>query len=226
MRPAFRTGAALAATLLIAGCGSSNSSKTNTSNAVTTMSTPTTATAGAQGATLGYEGIALELGQALGPASSTTPGTPVDDVKCLSAEQLAYHIHAHLAVYAGGQPLALPAGVGITQAQVQQTKFGLVVGAGKCFYFLHTHTTDGVIHIESPVSRIYTLGNFFDEWRQPLTSTRVASVSGKVTAFLNGKLWKGSPRNIQLGDHSVIQLDVGTAQPAFQAISWAGTQLG
>jgi hypothetical protein len=80
--------------------------------------------------------------------------------------------------------------------------------------------------MESPVSTIYTLGDFFDEWRQPLSATRVANVSGKVTAFLNGKLWKASPRNIPLGDHYVIQLDVGTAQPAFQPISWAGTQLG
>ena len=28
--------------------------------------------------------------------------------------------------------------------------------------WLHTHAADGIVHIESPVDRTYTLGNFFD----------------------------------------------------------------
>jgi hypothetical protein len=94
-----------------------------------------------------------------------------------------------------------------------------------CFYWLHTHTTDGVIHIESPTQRIYTLGNFFDEWRQPLSSTQVGPAKDKVTAFADGKPWTKDPRSIPLNAHSVIQLDVGTATPAFQPISFANLQL-
>ncbi len=36
--------------------------------------------------------------------------------------------------------------------------------AGGCFYWLHTHTEDGIIHIESPVQRTFTLGHFFAIW--------------------------------------------------------------
>lgn len=32
----------------------------------------------------------------------------------------------------------------------------------KAFYWLHTHDESGVIHIESPLRRAFTLGNVFD----------------------------------------------------------------
>jgi hypothetical protein len=222
LKTAAALAAALAAAIAIAGCGSSKTNTgTSASTGTQTMATPTTS---GPSSTLGYEGIPLELGGSVAPASSTAPGTPVDGIQC-AAEQLAYHIHAHLAVYAEGEALSLPAGIGIPGAKVQQTQYGQVVGQGTCFYWLHTHTTDGVIHIESPTQRIYTLGNFFDEWRQPLTATQVASVRGKVTAYVNGKLFAGSPRNIPLNAHAVIQLDVGGKPPPFMPISFAGSNL-
>jgi hypothetical protein len=82
-----------------------------------------------------------------------------------------------------------------------------------------------VIHVESPSARVYTLGNFFDEWRQPLTRTRVAGARGKVTAFLDGKLWRQDPRAIPLLPHASIQLDVGSPTVAPKIISWAETNL-
>jgi hypothetical protein len=150
---------------------------------------------------------------------------PVDGIQCGSTEQLAYHIHARLTVFVNGQPRTIPAGVGIPGAIVQTTPQGPVVGQGTCFYWLHTHTTDGVLHIESPTARIYTLGNFFDEWGQPLSANQVAAAKGKVTAFVNGKRWTKDPRLIPLQAHYVIQLDVGSPIAAFQPISFASTQL-
>jgi hypothetical protein len=192
--------------LAIAGCGSSSSSSTSS-----TSSSSATSSSGA--APTGFEGVALEQGPELAPAATTTPGTPVDGIQCLGAEQLAYHIHAHLAVYVNGASRTLPAAIGIPGAVIQNTPQGPVAGAtGSCIYWLHTHTTDGVIHIESPTQRVYTLGNFFDEW-------------GKVTALVNGKPWTQDPRQIPLNPHDVIQLDVGTATPPFQPISFDGTGL-
>ena len=69
-------------------------------------------------------------------------------------EQLAYHVHAHLQVFVDGQPRVLPAGIGIPQPVSQQTPEGPFVGSGRCFYWMHTHTTDGIIHIESPTARM------------------------------------------------------------------------
>ena len=124
-------------------------------------------------------------------------------------EQLVYHIHSHLQVYVDGQPRALPRPSGWSARSPSRPPYGPFYGAQQCYYWLHTHATDGVIHVESPSKRIYTLGNFFDEWRQPLSRTQVASDKGKVTAFLNGKRWTQDPRAIPLLPHASIQLDVG-----------------
>jgi hypothetical protein len=140
-------------------------------------------------------------------------------------EQLAYHIHAHLQVYADGQPRALPGAIGMLGPVAQQTAYGPFYGASQCIYWLHTHASDGVIHIESPTKRVYTLGNFFDEWHQPLSRTQVAAVKGKVSAFLNGKPWTKDPRSIPLLPHASVQLDVGQPAVPAQTISWAESNL-
>jgi hypothetical protein len=149
----------------------------------------------------------------------------VDGVQCAPVEQLVYHIHSHLQVYVGGQPRALPGAIGLIGPVAQQTAFGPFYGAQRCIYWLHTHTSDGVIHVESPSKRVYTLGNFFDEWRQPLSGTQAGGAHGKVTAFLNGKRWTKDPRTIPLVPRAAIQLDVGSPSVPPQAVSWSGTSL-
>ena len=108
-------------------------------------------------------------------------------------EQLAYHIHAHLAVFVNGRLYALPAGIGIPGSTTEQTTEGPVAAGGQCFYWLHTHSSDGVIHIESPTQRIYTLGNFFDEWHQPLSANQVGDVHGKISRVLQRQAVEEEP---------------------------------
>jgi hypothetical protein len=229
----------LTAAWLLAACGGGASTSASSSAGATppTASTATTAaqttqtttatpaTTPAGGQRLGPEGMPLEPGQALAPASSTTQGGTVDGIQCAPVEQLVYHIHAHLQVYVNGQPRQLPAAIGLVGPVGQQTAYGPFYGAQQCYYWLHTHTTEGVIHVESPGARVYTLGNFFDEWRQPLSRTQVAGVKGKVTAFFNGKPWTQDPRAIPLVPRASIQLDVGSPVVGAQVISWAGTSL-
>ncbi len=203
--------------LLLAGCGSSSSSSTSR----TTSSTSATSTTSQQ---IGFEGVPIEQGADLAPAGSTQTGI-VDGIQCGSTEQLAYHIHARLAIYVNGAPRALPGGIGIPGSSVQQSAQGPEAAGGQCIYWLHTHAPDGVIHVESPSQRIYTLGDFFDEWHQPLSAHQVASATGKVTAFLNRKPWKRDPRTIPLIPHAVIQLSVGTPQVPFHNLSWSQTRL-
>lgn len=135
-------------------------------------------------------------------------GATVDGISCSTSEQTAYHIHAHLAIYDNGAAQKVPAGIGIPGPQEIQN--GFVLG-GRCLYWLHTHDTSGVIHIESPAQRVYTLGQFFDIWGRTLSTSRVGSDSGTVTAYVDGKRYHGDPRTIKLRPHTVIQLDVGTA---------------
>ncbi len=75
--------------------------------------------------------------------------------------------------------------------------------------WLHTHAADGIIHIESPVQRTYTLGEFFDIWGQPLNPFQVGTAHGRVTALFNGRTFTGNPREIPLLAHAQIQLEVG-----------------
>ncbi len=239
MRPLTAAVTAIVCALALAACGSSNPSSssatgpasTGTSSAAGTgtssaggTGTSAGATTSASQPTTGFEGVPLQTGPPLAPASTTGTGK-VDGITCGPTEQLVYHIHAHLAVFRDGQPYTLPAGVGIPGSHAVNTQQGPIASGGTCIYWLHTHTTDGVIHIESPSKAIYTLGNFFDEWHQPLSATQVGTLSGKISAFVNGKPWKKSPRDIQLLPHEDIQLEIGEPAPPIVTIDWAQTQL-
>ena len=187
--PLRRTTLALAAAVLIAGCGGSSANNAGTAATQGTGTTPPT----------------------LGSTQGEAVGATVDGIRCEASEQVLFHIHAHLAVFVDGQPAVVPEGIGIAPPRsVQQYASGPFVLGGSCFYWLHSHTNDGVIHIESPIRRTYTLGNYFDVWNQPLSATQVASAHGPVTAYLDGRRFTGDPRTIPLGLHAVIQLDVGT----------------
>jgi hypothetical protein len=157
----------------------------------------------------GPEGPPLEPGGNLAPASSPSPGQTVDGISCQSGEQVAFHIHSRLTVFVDGKQKAIPYGVGIADPQLQPGLGTPFVAGGSCFSWLHTHAADGIIHIESPVQRTFTLGNFFDIWHQPLSATQVGPEKGKVTALYNGQVWTGNPRDIPLGSHTQIQLEVG-----------------
>jgi hypothetical protein len=217
----------LASAALVAGCGSSGSKSTSTTTSSAAATSGAASTTAASSSSPGPETIPLEQGPELAPASTTAPGTKIDGViECAPLEQLAYHIHVHLQVYVDGQSRSLPAGIGLIHPVVaQQTPVGPFYGATHCYYWLHTHASDGIVHIESPTKRIYTLGIFFDEWRQPLSSDQVATAHGKVTAFLNGKPWTKSLRDIPLDPHNQIQLDVGSPIVPFEPISFAGSGL-
>ena len=219
--------AMLIGALLLAGCGSSNStsSTTQSSSASGSSNTTSSSSSGSSNtqAQLGFEGVPIQTGAAVAPASTTQTGT-VNGIQCGSKEQLAYHIHAHLTVFDNGQARSIPGGIGIPGSQVVQTTQGPVATGGQCIYWLHTHAPDGVIHVESPTQRIYTLGDFFDEWHQPLSANQVGDVKGKVSAVVDGKPWTKSIRAIPLDPHQVIQLNVGSPVP-FETVNWSGTGL-
>jgi hypothetical protein len=151
------------------------------------------------------------------PALAPLPrggGRVIDGVGAGGGEQLAFHAHVHLAVYVNGRREVIPYGIGVLPPlQVQQTAEGPFVVGGAGFYWLHTHDESGVVHIESPVVRRYTLGEFFDVWGQPLGPQRVGPERGPVTALVDGRVVGGDPRDIPLDAHSVIQLDVGSVVP-------------
>jgi hypothetical protein len=159
--------------------------------------------------------IQLTDGQALGKPYFTAKipdapkgglGQPVDGITCLGTEGLTLHIHAHLALFDNGKQLQIPRFVGVAPNPK--------LPGGACLYWIHTHFTDGIVHIEAPQisppsGGPYTLGMFFDIWGQPLTDSNVAGLKGPVTAYVNGMKYSGDLRAIPLAAHQQIVLEVG-----------------
>jgi hypothetical protein len=168
----------------------------------------------------GAEGVPVPKAAALAGTAGKATGASVDGIGCSTNEQTLFHIHAHLTVFVNGVARQIPAGIGIPGAQAQTTAQGPFIVSGTCFYWLHTHAADGIIHIESPVHRAFTLGQFFDEWRQPLGPGQVGPARGHVTAIYNGKVFRGNPRAIPLTAHAQIQLQVSRPLVAPESITW------
>jgi hypothetical protein len=134
-----------------------------------------------------------------GNTASGGKGANVDGLICAANMSELYHVHAHVAIIKDGQWVALPANVGILSS---------------CNYEMHTHDHTGIIHIETPNVKTFTLGQFFDIWGQPLTTTNVAGVTGNVVVYINdngdSRRYMGDPRDIVLISHRLITLQVGT----------------
>jgi hypothetical protein len=159
---------------------------------------------------LGPEGIPLQGGAPLGPASSPTKGESRGGVPCGSTEQLKYHVHARLEIYVNGKQRSVPMGVGVGQPRkVTKRADGPFVSSGSCFSELHTHASDGLIHIEAPGQTSFSLGQFFDVWSVKLDRNQLGDERGRVVAYVNGKRYRGNPRAIPLHKHAQITLELG-----------------
>jgi hypothetical protein len=126
---------------------------------------------------------------------------PVDNVYCDTQEQNAFHIHAHLTMYINGQALPLPAQIGIA-------------GDQSCLYWLHTHDTTGVIHIEAPANHSFTLGNFLDEWSTVFPTLGYPSQLDQTgwQVYVNGKPYTGDFHKIPLAAHALVTLMYNSPQ--------------
>ena len=119
----------------------------------------------------------------------------------LAQEGTALHIHQHLDLYVDGRRVTVPAGIGIDESQ-------------RFISPLHTHDESGVIHVESPDMRTFTLGQFFAVWGLRLTPHCLggycASRSRTTRVFVDGKLFAGDPRVLPLAQHEEILVAYGT----------------
>jgi hypothetical protein len=179
--------------------------------------------------TPGPETIPVPSGPKLATLLNAATGQGVDGVQCQTNEQTVTHVHTHLTIFVNGKAQVIPYGVGIPGFQAVSTAQGPFVQTGSCFYWLHAHANDGIIHVESPsTSDSFTLGQFFQLWGVPLSKTQVGPAQGNVTVFFTApgqkaKLYTGNPNNLPLGDHYQIQLVVGTPIVApVQITNWGG----
>lgn len=118
-------------------------------------------------------------------------------------EGTALHFHTHLDILVDGRPVAVPAGLGISDSGQEMAE-------------LHTHDTTGVLHIEAPATgKHYRLGQLFTEWNLRLDATDLGDLKAgggrTLTAYVDGRRQGGDPAAIELTRHREIALVYGPA---------------
>ena len=125
-----------------------------------------------------------------------------DGLQVLTAEGQVQHTHQHLDLYVDGQRVAIPPDIGIDRVN-------LILSP------IHTHDASGIIHVESPIVREFTLGEFFDVWAVRFDAHCLGGIcdgDGRVlSVYRNGQLVTGDPRSIVLDAHEEIVVAIGTS---------------
>jgi hypothetical protein len=150
------------------------------------------------------------------PGPQAAAGIPCDNL-----EHTQVHYHAALQIFYHGVPVNLRDSTGIV--------FDSTGTNVSCYYWLHVHAQNkNVIHIESPASQTFTVGQFFDVWNTwstaqgygtvRLDSTHVAQFTlgsgDKIVVYVDAQDGKGpqpytgDPRAIVLKSHEVISIEI------------------
>jgi hypothetical protein len=113
----------------------------------------------------------------------------------------AAHFHPHLAVYANGKKVKVPANIGIDPGKSPSNMAGL-----------HTHDTSGTIHNEAGTNS--SLRQFFAVWGVPLSSSRLGPY--RATKRKRVRMWVDRKpsrvfENLQLKDGQQIVIAYGRA---------------
>ena len=113
------------------------------------------------------------------------------------------HIHQHLDVYVDGRRVTVPEGVGIGTN-----------GPQVFFSPLHTHDATGVVHVESPVVKTFTLGQFLAVWGVRFTPRCLGGYcvrgADRIRVYSDGRPVTGDPRALPLEEHEEIVVTYGT----------------
>lgn len=83
--------------------------------------------------------------------SNLNNSAELSGVPCLTSEE--FHLHPHLTITIDGEEVPVPENIGVEP---------------NCFRELHTHESDGVIHVESDVDKGYAFSDFLNVWGFPI----------------------------------------------------------
>ncbi|WP_299932842.1 hypothetical protein [uncultured Nocardioides sp.] len=102
----------------------------------------------------------------------------------------AEHYHPRLRIIIDGKDVPIPANIGVDPT----------TGAMSA---VHTHETDGTIHIEADTAgETFTLGQLFTQWGVTLTPTQIGGVMAqdgqKLDVTSNGAPVAGDPQDLRL----------------------------
>ncbi|HTM10774.1 MAG TPA: hypothetical protein VL754_20505 [Verrucomicrobiae bacterium] len=146
--------------------------------------------------------IALPLATPTGmnrAAIAAAAGQPIAGIQCERQEYGDFHIHAHLDIFVDGRPYAVPALIGILESQ-------------RCLYWMHTHDDSGIIHIEAPRKRAFTVAQFLELWKATGFGAPERKEAPKI--FVDGKRVNKRLDQVELEDHMEIALVYGKESPS------------
>jgi hypothetical protein len=128
-------------------------------------------------------------------AAAAQAGLPM-----LGQEHLNVHYHAHLDLVVRGKAVTVPAFIGIDRAKSKIAP-------------LHTHTPDGIVHIESATDVPFTLGQFFTEWGHPISASAIGAVAPSagesLRVYRDGELVSGDPAAMKFEPHDEVYVWIG-----------------
>ena len=121
---------------------------------------------------------------------------------CTTDMATQFHIHPHLSIVINGVVQTVPANIGIDSG---------------CMHPLHTHDIDGIIHVESPVKRDFTLGHFFSLWGQTFNRQQildaVADDAHAIVMTVNGQVSDDYENLILQDEDQIVITFAATATP-------------
>lgn len=117
----------------------------------------------------------------------------------LTAEGDKVHYHAHIDVFHNGEPVDVPAGIGVDFK-------------AKRISPLHTHYPTGVIHVEAEEDEIFTLGQFLTEWGLRQSADCIADICAPapMEVYVNGEKQDVPVSELQIRPDIQIALILGT----------------
>ena len=137
-------------------------------------------------------------------------------------EFFAVHSHAHLDIFVNGEPVEVPAAIGIDITDPGVKRFedlggisygGIELCDKRCISPLHTHDTTGVLHTEAPENEANTLGEFFVEWGVRLDERCVGGFcdpEAPIFVYVDGERYEGDPAGIGLENLREIAIVIGS----------------
>ena len=124
----------------------------------------------------------------------------------LKSEGSVVHYHSHLDVFHDGQPVEVPANIGIDFDRQRISP-------------LHTHQASGIIHVEANEDEEFTLGEFLTERGVRTSDTCIGDVCGadKIQLYVNGEKQSGAPVDFVIKANLQIALVLGTPPSSIPA---------
>lgn len=134
------------------------------------------------------------------PAPADVPARVASAGLDLGPMGMAEHYHPRLRIIIDGEDVPIPANIGVDPS----------TGAMSA---VHTHETDGTIHIEADTEgEAFTLGQLFTQWGVALSRTQIGGVTASdgqpVNVTSNGNPVAGAPSDLRLEPDQMIVLRV------------------